>query len=392
MKIAISGAGVAGPTLAYWLYKTGHVPTLIERAPRFRTGGYVIDFWGVGYRVAQRMGLEADIRNAGYQVQSLCSVGPDGRIRARLSVDGFRRAAGGKLTSLARGDLAAIIYATIEHDVETIFGDSITAIDQHPDKVCLSFEQTRSRDFDLVIGADGLHSTVRPLAFGAGADAEHYLGCMVAACVVQGYRPRDEGVYVTYSRPGRSVARFALHGDRTLFLLVFRSDSGRDPGDLDARKSLLWSEFADAGWECKHILAAVDDVDDLYFDVVSQVRMDRWSQGRVALIGDAAGCVSLLAGEGTGLAMTAAYVLAGELLCARGDYRAAFGAYERRIRPLVLDKQGSAEKLIPVFAPKTQVGIRLGQLVMRAMAFRPLSHLLVARTLQDNIDLPDYPM
>ncbi|BBX32839.1 hypothetical protein MMAG44476_08516 [Mycolicibacterium mageritense DSM 44476 = CIP 104973] len=390
MKVAISGAGVAGPALAYWLHRTGHEPTLIERAPQFRTGGYVIDFWGVGYRVAQRMGLEAAIRSAGYQVQTLRSVGPDGRARSSLSVDGFRHATDGKLTSLARGDLAAIIYSTIADDVETIFDDSITAIDEHTDGARVSFERMQDRDFDLVIGADGLHSTVRRLAFGPGA--EHYLGCWVAACVVEGYRPRDELVYVTYSRPGRSAARFALRDDRTLFLFVFRSGRDRHPGGLDAHKALLWREFADEGWECKPMLAAVDDADDLYFDVVSQVRLDRWSQGRVALIGDAAGCVSLLAGEGTGLAITAAYVLAGELLCARGDYRRAFGAYEKLMRPLVEAKQRSAEKLIPVFAPKTELGIRLGQLVMRALNVVPLGDRLVARTLRDDIALPEYPM
>ena len=218
MKIAISGAGVAGPSLAYWLHRTGHEPTLIERAPHFRTGGYVIDFWGVGYRVAQLMGIEAAIGDAGYQVQSIRSVRPDGRVGASLGVEALRRAAGGKLTSLPRGDLAAAVYATIDNDVETIFGDGICAINEHPDGVCVSLTQTKSRDFDLVIGADGLHSNVRRLTFGPQSDVEHYLGCLVAACVVEGYRPRDELAYVTYSQPGRSVGRFSLRGDRTLFL------------------------------------------------------------------------------------------------------------------------------------------------------------------------------
>ena len=129
MKIAISGAGVAGPSLAYWLHRTGHEPALIERAPHFRTGGYVIDFWGVGYHVAQLMGIEAAVQDAGYQVQSIRSVGPHGRDRANLGVEAFRRATGGRFTSLPRGDLAASIYASIEDDVETIFGDFITEID-----------------------------------------------------------------------------------------------------------------------------------------------------------------------------------------------------------------------------------------------------------------------
>jgi 2-polyprenyl-6-methoxyphenol hydroxylase-like FAD-dependent oxidoreductase len=190
-----------GPAARALLHRTGHEATLIERSPHLRTGGYVIDFWGMGCRVAQRMGIEAAIRETGYQVASIRSVGPDGRVRANLGVDAFRRAAQGKLTSLPRGDLAAAIYATIEHDVETIFGDSLTAINEHPDGVSVSFAQAETRDFDLVEGADGLHSNVRRLTVGPQSDVEHYLGCLVAACVVEDYRPRDELTYVTYSQP-----------------------------------------------------------------------------------------------------------------------------------------------------------------------------------------------
>jgi 2-polyprenyl-6-methoxyphenol hydroxylase-like FAD-dependent oxidoreductase len=390
MKVAISGAGVAGPSLAYWLHRSGHEPTLIERAPHLRTGGYVIDFWGVGYRVAQMMGIEAAIRDAGYQVESIRSVGPGGRVEASLGVDAIRRAAAG-LTSLPRGDLAATIYATIENDVETIFGDGITAINEHPDGVSVSFAQAKTRDFDLVIGADGLHSNVRRLTFGPESDVEHYLGCMVAACVVEGYRPRDELVYVTYSEPGRSIGRFTLRDDRTMFLFVFRSGQAADPGELAARKDLLRHEFGDADWECPHILAALDGVDDLYFDVVSQIRLDRWSRGRTALIGDAAACVALMAGEGTGLAMTEAYVLAGELACAGGDYRRAFDAYEARLRRFVEGKQAAAQNYLPVFATQTRLGIWFRNLVMNTMNFRPLADLVLTRSVRDDFELPNYP-
>ena len=132
MRIAISGAGIAGPTLAYWLCRAGHVPTLIEHAPTLRTGGYVIDFWGLGYEVAQRMGIEASVRDAGYQVQSLRAVDSAGRKQAEVSVDAFRRATNGRYTSIARSDLAAEIYAPVADDVETVFGDTITAIDDGP--------------------------------------------------------------------------------------------------------------------------------------------------------------------------------------------------------------------------------------------------------------------
>jgi 2-polyprenyl-6-methoxyphenol hydroxylase-like FAD-dependent oxidoreductase len=392
LRVAISGAGVAGPTLAHWLLRCGHQPTLIELAPAFRTGGYVIDFWGVGYRVAQRMGIEPAVREAGYHVRRLDAVDDQGRVRASLHTQAFEHLTGGRYTSVPRGDLAAAVYATVDGRCETLFGDSITAIDARDDGVDVALRGGGSRAFDLVIGADGLHSNVRHLAFGPDAGHEHYLGCRVAACVVDGYRPRDELVYVTHNAPGRQVGRFTLRGDRTLFLFVFRSAATVDPGSLAARKAVLRREFADARWECPRILDAMEQVDDLYFDVVSQVRMDRWSRGRVALIGDAAACISLLGGEGTGLAMTGAYVLAGELQRAGGDYGQAFAAYEARLRPLIARKQKGALGLVGFFAARTSLGIWLRDLGIRAMNQPWLSGLIASRSVRDDFDLPDYAM
>jgi 2-polyprenyl-6-methoxyphenol hydroxylase-like FAD-dependent oxidoreductase len=386
VKIAISGAGVADAALAHWLHRTGHTPTVIEQASNFRTGNYMIDFWGVGYQVAKRMGIEDRIRDTGYDVQCVRSVGPSGDVKADLGVGVFRRMIGDDFTSLPRGDLAAAIYATIEDEVETIFGDSVTAIDEHDEGVRLSFENSAPRDFDLVIGADGLHSNVRRLVFGPEEDFEHYLGCKVAACVLDGYRPRDDLIYVTYSTPGRQVARFALRGDRTMFLFTFRA--AHDSAGM-APKCQLRNQFGDAGWECPQILAALDDIDDLYFDVVSQIRMDRWSRGRVLLIGDAAGCISLLGGEGTGLAITEAYVLAGELARAGGDHRRAFDTYEARLRPFVEGKQAGAVRLISFFATRTRFGLWFRNVAMRAMNFRPMATLF-AGSVRDDFELPDY--
>jgi 2-polyprenyl-6-methoxyphenol hydroxylase-like FAD-dependent oxidoreductase len=386
LRIAISGAGVAGVALAYWLHRIGHTPTVIEQAPEFRTGGYMIDFWGVGYQVAKRMGLEEPIRAAGYQVESLHSVGSGGEVKAAVDVGVFRRMIGNDLTSLPRGDLAAAIYTSIQDKVETIFGDSITTIDEHSDGVRLTFEKTAPRDFDLVIGADGLHSNVHRLVFGPEENFERYLGCKVAACVVDGYRPRDELVYVTYNTPGRQLGRFALRGDRTMFLFVFRDE--HDSAGI-APKDQLRNQFGDVGWECPDILAALDDVDDLYFDVVSQIRMDRWSYGRVLLVGDAAGCISLLGGEGTGLAITEAYVLAGELARAGGDYRCAFDAYEARLHPFIKSKQAGAVRYIPFFATRTRVGLWFRNFAMRTMNFGPLAGVF-AGSVRDEFALPEY--
>jgi 2-polyprenyl-6-methoxyphenol hydroxylase-like FAD-dependent oxidoreductase len=389
MKILISGAGIAGPTLAHWLLRGGHEPTLVEHAPAFRTGGYVIDFWGVGYRVAQRMGIERAVRDAGYQVRELRSVDDAGRVRSKLDTGVFQRVAGGRFTSLPRGDLAALVYATIEGRVEALFGDSIARIEEHGAGVRVAFERGAERDFDLVIGADGLHSNVRRLAFGPEAQYERFLGCRVAACVVEGYRPRDELVYVTHNLPNRQVGRFALRGDRTMFLFVFRSE-GAVEDDIAVHKSVLRREFADAGWECPAILEAMESADELYFDVVSQIRMPGWSRGRIALLGDAAACVSLLAGEGTGLAMTGACVLAGELRRADGDWIRAFAAYEAKMRPFVRGKQDAARRYLGFFATRTRLGIRLRDLGIR-IADRPwLANLLIGSGLRDDFDLPEY--
>ncbi|WP_024442622.1 FAD-binding domain [Mycobacterium sp. UM_WGJ] len=387
MRIAISGAGVAGTALAYWLHRTGHTPTVIERAPAFRSGGYMIDFWGVGYTVAQRMGLEAQILDKGYQIDSVRTVGADGHTLATLDANVFRDLLGDDFTSLPRGDLADTIHATIAEHVEMIYGDSITAIDQDDDGVRLSFGHAGPREFDLVIGADGLHSNVRRLVFGPDPGFEHYLGCKVAAAVVDGYRPRDELTYLTYAVPDRQVSRVALRDDRTLALFVFRDASP----DVSDPKVQVHNRFADAGWECPQLLAALDagDPGDLYFDVVSQVRMNHWSRGRVLLIGDAAGCISLLGGEGTGLAITEAYVLAGELHRAGGDHLRAFEAYESRLRPLIEAKQSNAQQLLGFFATRTRFGLWFRNLALRAMNLRILTNLF-AGTVRDDFDLPDY--
>ena len=250
MKIAVSGAGVAGPTLAYWLLRTGHEPTLIEKAPHFRTGGYIIDFWGVGYTIAERMGIVPELRKAGYSVRELRFVDDRGRKAGGFSTETMRGMMKDRFTSLPRGDLAATIYRTIEGRVETLFGDSISAVEEHDAGVRVSFKRGAVRDFDLVIGADGLHSAVRDLVFGPESQFEKQLGYRVAAFEVEGYRPRDELVYVCHAKPGWQASRFSLRDDRTLFLFVFVGERmpGPDPHGVEERKALcIASSTAPAG-------------------------------------------------------------------------------------------------------------------------------------------------
>ena len=311
MKILISGAGIAGPTLAYWLAHYGFTPTIVESAPALRDDGYIIDFWGAGYDIAERMGLLPAIRANGYRVREVSVVDSSGRRIAGFSASIFDKITRGRYVTISRGALAASLFNKLDGRVETIFGDAITRIDQSYRFVRVTFASGTTRDFDLVIGADGLHSRVRELTFGPSARFEKYLGYKAAAFEAPGYRPRDENVYVMYTEVGQQIVRYALRGDRTTFLFTFTDDDPSCPDDIVAQKSILRRRFGRAGWECEQILDALDAASELYFDRVSQIRMDSrnglWTRGRVTLVGDAAASVSVLAGQGSSLATAAAY-------------------------------------------------------------------------------------
>jgi 2-polyprenyl-6-methoxyphenol hydroxylase-like FAD-dependent oxidoreductase len=336
--VLVCGAGIAGPTVAYWLTRFGFAPTLLERAPALRSGGYVIDFWGLGYDIAEKMGLLPQLCSAGYYVKELRIVDAHGNRISGFGTKVFDELTAGRFVTIGRSDLSRLIFAAMEDDCDVMFGDGIQALDQEKDGVRVTFEGGQIRRFDLVIGADGVDSTVRRLTFGLQERYETQLGYIVAAFEVPGYRPRDEDAYVIYEQPGRQVGRFALHDDRTLFLLVLAHDIDHlsYPRAIDAQKSLLRDAFAKDRWELPRILAELSGCSELYFDRVSQIRMDAWSRGRVGLIGDAAFCVSLLAGQGAALAMTAAYVLAEEMAAADGAYEMAFRRYEQLLRPYIV--------------------------------------------------------
>ena len=390
--VLISGIGIGGPTLAFWLQAAGFEPTLIEHAPALRTGGYVVDFWGLGYDIAERMGLASDIERIGYQMREMRIVDERGTRVAGFGTRVFRELTGGRFVTLGRGDLSRLLFEKIGRTREVIFGNEIVGLQEDAAGVQVQFKGGGARRFDLVIGADGLHSTVRRLAFGPQDLFEKHLGYVVAAFEVHGYRPRDEDVYVIYSQPGRMLARFALHEDRTLFLFVLATDANppKAMNDLSEQKKMLRERFGTDKWESPRILDELDRAPDLYFDRVSQIKMKNWSKGRVALIGDAAFCASLMAGQGSALAMTAAYVLAGELANASAPHEAAFGKYEGLLRAYIGSKQAGAERFSAAFAPRSQWGLFLRNQVLRACAIPGLARLAFGRDIIDTLQLPDY--
>jgi 2-polyprenyl-6-methoxyphenol hydroxylase-like FAD-dependent oxidoreductase len=392
-SILISGAGIAGPTLAYWLLRRGFEPVLLERAPRFREGGYVIDFWGIGYDVAERMGLIPRLREAGYVNDRISFVGRNGGLRSSFGGAALRRALGDRFLTIQRGDLAHAIYGTIEHRVETLFRDSVKTIEQTSDRADVCLEHGGWRSFDLVVGADGLHLAVRAALFQNSASFERNLGYYVAVFVTRGYSKRDEHVYLSFAAPGRQISRFALREDQTGFLFVFvRTDALPDPAhDIASQKRVILKNFGHEPWvEWPEIKRHLETCEDLYFDTVTQIELPFWSVGRAALVGDAAYSPSLLAGEGAAFAMAWAYILAGELQNAQGDHASAFASYERRFRPFLERKQRSARAFASSFAPNSSLGLVVRDVVLRLGAIPPVADLLMRRFVVDRFELPGY--
>lgn len=392
MKVVINGAGIAGAALAYWLDRSGHEVLLVEQAPELRTGGHVLNLWGIGYDAVEKMGLLPRLQELQYQSDELRIVDRRGRTRGGYPSRVLLDLTNGRIATLARADIAAAIYGLLGGRVETIFGDSIAAIDDDGKQVRIDFEHAPPREADLVIGADGLHSCVRQMTFGPDARFEYPMGCHVAAFEIAGYRPRDDSLYVAHSAPGRYIAKFPVRGDKMLFFMLFRDEylAGAIPASESERKTALTHVFSDMGWECPAILSALECADGVYFDSISQIRMDAWTKGRVALLGDAAACPSLIAGEGAGFALAEAYVLAGEIHERRADLNLALTRYEERIKPFVSRKQKSAERLVPSFVPKTASGVLVRDFATLLMRLPVFPRLLMGRHLSGEMKLPDY--
>ncbi|PSK98348.1 2-polyprenyl-6-methoxyphenol hydroxylase-like FAD-dependent oxidoreductase [Murinocardiopsis flavida] len=393
--VLVSGASIAGPALAYWLGRHGYAVTVVERSPALRPGGYAIDVRGAALDVAQRMGVREQIREQRTRQQGMTVV--HGRRDRRIDITGptFDQApAASPGIEIMRDDLCATLYQAAADNTEYLFDDTITAIDQGPDGAKVTFENAAPRTFDIVVGADGLHSATRSLAFGPEHRYRRDLGAYVAIFTTDNYRGLDHWAEIR-NTPGRLMGMYAARGNTTAMgLFLFRAEEslGHDHRDEDQQKRILEAVFAGAGWEAPELLRRMRTAEDFYFDTVSQIRMDRWTAGRVALVGDAGYGPSPMSGQGTSLAIVGAYVLAGELKAAGGDHTAAFPRYEARMRGFVRANQDIAGDGLKVLAPRTPAGVWLRNQAFRAAPIAARFGGLIDKvhSAANAIDLPAY--
>ncbi|MFJ8208893.1 FAD-dependent monooxygenase [Streptomyces sp. NPDC096033] len=333
--VLISGASVAGPALAYWLHRHGFTPTIVERAPHLRDGGYAVDFRGEALDVLDRMGLLQQIEALETQMGDAAMVDADGRQYATLPAAVFA----GDLEVL-KGDLTRLLYEATRENTEYLFGDSMTGLRQDDNGVHVTFEHAAPRRFDLVVGADGLHSRTRALAFGPEEQYVRHLGIYTAIFILDNYLALKNTGRL-YAAPGKAANIFTAR-DNTEARAAFHFAADHleyDHRDPAAHKRIIADRFAGEGWEVPRLLKEMDAAQEFFFDSNAQVEMESWSAGRVVLLGDAGYCAGPTSGRGTSQALIGAYLLVGELAARDGDHTAAFAAYEEQMRPYVAEHQ-----------------------------------------------------
>ena len=368
LRVLISGASVAGPTAAYWLCRQGCAVTVVERMPlaRVRTSGHAVDLFGPAMDVVEWTGVLPAVMEARTRTEVVSFQRHVGR---GVDVDMRRLVAGisGRHVEVMRGELAATLYEATRNDVAYVFEDSISTIDQQPDGVAVTFEHAPAEHFDLVIGADGLHSIVRRLAFGPEEQFRRFLGGYLAGVAMPNYLGLV-GRMVVWNAPGRLAAIYPVHQTATArggFLFRHGEEVALDHRDVDGQKRMLHQIYGGDGWHVPRLLAEMDAADDFYFDSISQIVMDSWSKARVTLVGDAGYSPGPAVGGGTSIAMVGAYVLAQELGQVGRDFQAGLRAYEARMRELASKARSSGPATMTTLIPRTQLQVRLMPTLLR---------------------------
>lgn len=363
MKVVICGAGIAGLALALRLDALGAEVVVLEKAPGPRTQGYMMDFFGPGYDAAGAIGILPRLRELAYDIDEATYLDEHGRRRAGVDYATFAKAVQGRLLSVMRPDLERALREQLSSRVDLRFAASFTAIDNRPDGVRLTLADGASLDADLLVGADGIHSTVRRLTFGAEEQFMRYLGMHTAAYVFDDPAIHAEvrGKFCLTDTIGRQMGIYGLRNGQVAVFTVHRTPDHALPVDP---RATVRREYAPLGWLVPRALANCPAADDLYYDLVAQVELPRWSSGRITLLGDACQAVSLLAGQGASLAVAGAFLLA-EYLASGDSIQSALERYEQDWRPVVVDKQQAGRNGARWFLPQSEPQLRMRRMALK---------------------------
>ncbi|RKT55019.1 FAD-dependent monooxygenase [Saccharothrix australiensis] len=354
MRVVVCGAGIAGLTLAGRLATTGHEVVVVERSRGPRPEGYMIDFFGPGYDVAERMGLLPRFHELGYRFLEAGYHDGTGRRRAGLSFERFAAGLHGRMTSIMRPDVELILRTALPPEVDLRFGAAVVAVDDRADGVSVALSDGTSLDADLLVGADGIHSTVRRLVFGDEAEFLRYLGFHTAAFTFTDPEVHRlvAGRFCLTDTVGGQVGCYGLRDGGVAAFTVHRTPDPTLPADP---RAAVRATYGTLGWIVPRVLERCPP--EIFYDQVAQVELPRWRSGRVVLVGDACGAVSLLAGQGASLGMGGAFVLA--------EHLDDPDAYERRWRPVVVEKQRVARAGARWFLPATPLRLHVRRWAMR---------------------------
>ena len=372
-RVLICGGGIAGISLAYWLHQYGFAPVIVEKSHALRDAGYMIDFYGSGYDVAEKMGILPQLGQRHYPVPELDFVNSRGQTQSRIELEKMRQLLNYRHFNFMRGDLVDILYAQIQDHVPVHFGVTIADLRLRPDGVDVTFADGRQQTVDLVIGADGYHSQVRALLWGAESQFAYHLGYQVCCGIIDDFLGNQDTFY-SYLEPGKQAAVYPIRGGRLATFFVWQSPPRLSLSPAE-QMTMLKETFAGMGWAIPQVVKEMMALPRFYFDTVSQIRMPSWYQGRVALVGDACQCLTLVSGQGASMALAGAYLLAEQLRLANGDHERAFAAYQAQLKPEIEERQVRAEKFARSFVPHSAFGIRLQNLYLK-VAFLPGFRLL----------------
>lgn len=390
-KVLISGGSIAANTLAWWLIHWKFDVTVVESSPKFRDGGQNVDVRGAAREVLKRMNLEQAVEDLNTGEEGWSFVDENNNIVAEFDMEDADGKGPTAELEILRGDLARILYESFQEQVEYRFNDQITALQDSEECVSVSFKSGRNEKYDLVIIAEGVGSTTRELVF-QDENEPKWLDIQMGYFTI----PKGSGDnnLARWYNPtgGRSVfLRPDNKGTTRAVLTIQKESEGEEKLKPEEQKKLLIDRFIDAEWETPRVLDGLKNTKDFYFDVLRQVNMPRWHKGRIAITGDAAWCVTPLAGIGTTLAIVGAYVLAGEL-SRNKDHNEAFAAYEKVMRAIVEKSQDVSKTGVRLYYPRTRIGVAIQRTLLGIMATPAVQNITtkLITPKAEEIELPNY--